>query len=144
VTTAKRTPYTQILLVLGVGILIGALGQDALSASRPRTKVTTLKTQDLKSIDGKAVQIITLDVDPLGDAPVHKHPGDVFGYVISGEYEVGIDEDPAKVFKAGEIFYEPDGVVHRVGRNPDKKTPAKVVVFMLLDEGKPATMLHRH
>ncbi len=140
----KHTPYTLLMVVLGVGILLGALGQEALSASKPRTKVMPLMTQDLKSVNGKAVQIITLDVDPLGDAPVHKHPGDVFGYVISGEYEVGIDDDPAKVFKAGEIFYEPNGVVHRVGRNPSQSDPAKVVVFMLLDEGKPVTTLHRH
>ena len=39
-------------------------------------------------------------------------------YVLEGEYELGIDDQPTKVFKAGETFYEPTGCLHRVSKNP--------------------------
>ena len=49
---------------------------------------------------------------------MHRHPGPGFGYVLEGEYELGIDDQPTKVVKAGGTFYEPTGCLHRVGRNP--------------------------
>ena len=48
----------------------------------------------------------------------HRHPGPVFGYVIEGEYEWAIDDNKAKVLKAGDTFYEPTGCLHRVSKNP--------------------------
>jgi quercetin dioxygenase-like cupin family protein len=44
----------------------------------------------------------------------------VFGYVLEGEYEHAINDEPAKVLKAGDTFYEPTGCLHRVSRNPGK------------------------
>jgi quercetin dioxygenase-like cupin family protein len=40
--------------------------------------------------------------------------------VLEGEYEWAIDDQPARVLKAGETFYEPGGCLHRVSRNPGK------------------------
>ena len=53
------------------------------------------------------------------DAP-HRHAGPVFGYVLEGEYEHAINDEPAKVLKAGDTFYEPTGCLHRVAKNPGK------------------------
>ena len=45
----------------------------------------------------------------------------MFGYVLEGEYEHAIDNEPVKTYKAGETFYEPSGSVHRVAQNPSGK-----------------------
>ena len=37
----------------------------------------------------------------------HRHAGPVFGYVLEGEFEWAIDDQPAKVLKARETFHEP-------------------------------------
>lgn len=50
----------------------------------------------------------------------HRHPGSAIVYVLEGEYELGIDDQPTKIFKAGETFCEPSGSVHRVSKNPGK------------------------
>ena len=42
----------------------------------------------------------------------------MFGYVIEGEYELGIDDQPAKILKAGQTFYEPTMCLHRVYEKP--------------------------
>jgi quercetin dioxygenase-like cupin family protein len=40
--------------------------------------------------------------------------------VREGEYEWAIDDQPAKVLKAGETFFEPTGCLHWVSKNPGK------------------------
>ena len=54
----------------------------------------------------------------------------MFGYVLEGEYEWAIDDQPAKVLKAGETFYEPGGCLHRVTSNPGK-VKTRVVAWVL-------------
>jgi quercetin dioxygenase-like cupin family protein len=50
----------------------------------------------------------------------------VFGYVLEGEYEHAMDDEPAKTSKAGETFYEPSGSVPRVAQNPSDKTRTRL------------------
>jgi quercetin dioxygenase-like cupin family protein len=50
---------------------------------------------------------------------------------LEGEYELGIDDEPTKVFKAGETFYEPTGCLHRVSRNPSAKGQTRLIAVVL-------------
>ena len=61
----------------------------------------------------------------------HRHAGPIFGYVLEGEFELGLDDQPVKTLKAGETFYEPTGILHRVSRNPNAKTRTRVLAVIL-------------
>jgi quercetin dioxygenase-like cupin family protein len=61
----------------------------------------------------------------------HRHPGPVFGYVFEGEYEWAIDDNKARVLKAGDTFYEPTGCLHRVSKNPSDKNKTRVLAVVL-------------
>jgi quercetin dioxygenase-like cupin family protein len=61
----------------------------------------------------------------------HRHPGPGFGYVLEGEYEWAVDDQPAKVLKAGETFYEPTGCLHRVSKNPSAKGKTRILAVVL-------------
>jgi quercetin dioxygenase-like cupin family protein len=61
----------------------------------------------------------------------HRHTGPVFGYVLEGEYEHAIDDEPIKKYKAGDTFYEPSGCVHRVARNPSSKARTRLLAVIL-------------
>src|SRR3954447_22278880 len=61
----------------------------------------------------------------------HRHAGPVFGYVLEGEYEHALNDDPVKTYKAGDTFYEPSGCVHRVTRNPSTKSKARLLAVIL-------------
>jgi quercetin dioxygenase-like cupin family protein len=61
----------------------------------------------------------------------HRHPGPAFGYVLEGEFEWAIDDQPAKVLKVGETFYEPTGSLHWVAKNPAAKGKTRVVAAIL-------------
>lgn len=61
----------------------------------------------------------------------HRHAGPVFGYVLEGEYEHAIDDQPVKTYQAGDTFYEPSGCVHRVARNPSGKSRTRLLAVIL-------------
>ncbi len=121
-------------LLLFVGIVLG-LGGMALAHFRDDGEsVKTISAQDIKEkLDGKDAKVTVVEVTiEAGQAGVpHRHPGPGFVYVLEGEYELGIDDQPTKVFKAGETFYEPTGCLHRVSRNPSTKGRTRLIAFVL-------------
>ena len=96
-----------------------------------------LSVKDItEKVDGKKAKATTVEVTlgPGEVEPAHRHPGPAFGYVLEGEYEWAIDDNPAKVFKAGDTFYEPTGCLHRVGKNPSDKNKARFIAVVLHPE----------
>jgi quercetin dioxygenase-like cupin family protein len=77
------------------------------------------------------VTTVEVTLEPGQASHPHRHPGAVFGYVLEGEYEWAIDDQPVKKLKAGDTFYEPTGSLHRVSRNPDDKARARVLAVLL-------------
>src|SRR3954452_15493519 len=86
-----------------------------------------------EKLDGKKARATTVEVtlEPGQASAPHRHPGPAFGYVLEGEYEWAIDDNEAKVLKAGDTFYEPTGCLHRVSRNPSKKGKTRVLAVVL-------------
>jgi quercetin dioxygenase-like cupin family protein len=100
-----------------------------------------LLTQALPDLPGREVRITLLDRGPENASPAHHHPGHhTFGYVVEGSYELGINGQPTRMLKAGDVFYEPPGAIHSVSRNPSKDKPMKIVVFMVADAKNPSTV----
>jgi quercetin dioxygenase-like cupin family protein len=85
--------------------------------------VRELSARDIaEKLDGKETKATAVEVtlEPGQAGAPHRHPGPAFGYVLEGEYEWAIDDQPAKILKVGETFYEPGGCLHRVTKNPGK------------------------
>ena len=120
-------------LVLAAVVVLGAGGLIAARHDDKHEAVKVLTARDIaEKLDGKEAKATAVEVTlaPGEVEPVHRHPGPGFGYVLEGEYEWAIDDQPAKVFKAGETFYEPTGSLHRVGRNPGK-VKTRLVAWVL-------------
>jgi quercetin dioxygenase-like cupin family protein len=122
----------RILLALAVGAGVGGV---ALAHDRENAEaVKVLSARDInEKLDGKDAKATTVEVKlgPGESGAPHRHTGPVFGYVLEGEYEWAIDDNPAKTLKAGDTFYEPTGCLHRVSRNPSKKGKARVLAVVL-------------
>jgi quercetin dioxygenase-like cupin family protein len=99
-----------------------------------KVKVTTLSERDVtEKLDGKLVKatVVEVRIEPGEGSPPHRHAGPVFGYVLEGEYEWGLNDQPVKTLKVGDTFYEPKGSLHRVSRNPNAKTRTRVLAVVL-------------
>jgi quercetin dioxygenase-like cupin family protein len=108
------------LLTLVAGIGVGVAGMTAAQHDQKDPAKTIAARDIIEKLDGKEAKVTFVEVTyEAGQAGKrHRHPGPVFGYVLEGEFEWAIDDQPAKVFKAGETFYEPTGCLHRVTRSP--------------------------
>jgi len=122
----------RILLALAVGAGVGGV---ALAHDRENAEaVKVLSARDIKEkLDGKDAKATTVELtlEPGQAGTPHRHTGPVFGYVLEGEYEWAIDDNPAKTLKAGDTFYEPTGCLHRVSRNPSKTGKTRVLAVVL-------------
>src|SRR5436309_225347 len=93
------------LIALAVGIGIGACGTTAAHDHDDGEEVKVLSATDVKEkLDGKGATatVVEVTIEPGQSGVPHRHPGPGFGYVAEGEYELGIDDQPTKVLKAGE------------------------------------------
>ena len=123
------------LLTLAAGIGVGVAVTFAADHDHHKAvKVTQLSQRDIiEKLDGKAASATVVEVtfEPGQKDSPHRHTGPVFGYVLEGEYEHAIDDEPVKTYKAGDTFYEPTGCVHRVAANPSNKTKTRLMVVIL-------------
>ena len=110
-------------LAMAVGIALGAAGAIAAVHDEEPQSVKVLAAREIaEKLDGEEATATAVEVtiEPGKAGVPHRHPGPAFGYVLEGEYEWGVDDQPAKVLKAGDTFYEPAGCLHRVSRNPGR------------------------
>jgi quercetin dioxygenase-like cupin family protein len=122
-------------LILAAGVVLGIGGHTpAGDHGHGKAKVTTVSARDVvEKLDGKDARATTLEVTlgPGQASAPHRHPGAVFGYILEGEYEWAINDQPVKKLKAGDTFYEPTLSLHRVSRNPSAATRTRLLAVML-------------
>ena len=110
-------------------------------------KVAQLSQREIvEKLDGKDANVTVSEVtfEPGQEDLSHRHAGPVFGYVLEGEYEHAINDEPVKTYKAGETFYEPSGCVHRVARNPSDKSRTRLLAVILHSrDAKEVTLPHK-
>lgn len=122
-----------LLLAAGIGVGAGAGAMKAPHQHDDGEKVKVLSATDIKEkLDGKKAMatVVEVTIEPGQSGVPHRHPGSAIGYVVEGEYELGIDDQPTKVIKAGETFYEPAGCLHRVTKNPGKVKTRLIAVVL--------------
>lgn len=125
-------------LILIVGVVMGVAGLTLAhpdeSVSENGEHVKVLASYDVKEkLDGKDATVTMVEVTfgPGQAGASHRHPGPAFVYVVEGTYELGIDDQPTKIYKAGQSFHEPSGCLHRVSRNPASNGNTKLIAVVL-------------
>ena len=126
---------TVAAFAVGIGVATGGMtlaqhthtGKDAVTVTRLSQR------EIIEKIDGKTatatVEVVTF-APGQKDSP-HRHTGPVFGYVLDGEYQHALDNEPITTFVAGETFYEPSGSVHRVAQNASDTETTRLLAVVL-------------
>ena len=130
----KRTAIL-LLLTLALGVALGMVGHELLSAQPQAIKRTPLQKLDLAGIEGKELNMWISELAPGAASGRHYHPGDEALYVMEGAMTLEYDDKPAVTVKAGESAYNPPKLVHNA-KNAGT-TPVKVVTFMVSEKGQP-------
>lgn len=131
ILVVRHWPFLALAVCVAIGLDGMILAQHTGTGG---VKVTQLSQRDIvEKLDGKDASATVREVtfEPGQKDSSHRHTGPVFGYVLEGEYEHAMDDEPVKTYKAGETFYEPSGSVHRVARNPSDKTKTPLLAVIL-------------
>jgi quercetin dioxygenase-like cupin family protein len=105
------------VMLLAAGTLLVGAGAPAAGADAG-AKVTPVIAEQLPNVPGKTLTAVVVTYAPGGKSGKHHHAGSVFAYVLSGAIRSQVSTGgPAKVYQAGESFFEPPGSEHLVSEN---------------------------
>ncbi|WP_434045316.1 cupin domain-containing protein [Sorangium cellulosum] len=102
-----------------------------------QARVTTLLTEPLAAAPGLEARVLTVELPPGSSSPAHRHPGQIFAYVLEGTVLTGLDGQPPVRYTQGQTWSEAPGQLHSVSRNESATAPAKLLVFFVTEPGKP-------
>lgn len=89
----------------------------------------------IPNAQGKSMVAVIVSYPPGGKSPAHHHAQSAFiyAYVLSGAIRSQVGDEPAKVYRAGEGFYEVPGSHHRISENASDKEPASLLAVFVVD-----------
>jgi quercetin dioxygenase-like cupin family protein len=103
-------------------------------------KVTPVRSEKLPNVPGKSLTAVVVNYAPGGKSASHHHAGSVLAYVLSGSIRSeNSATGPARVYKAGESFFEPPGSEHLVSENASTTEPASLLAIFVADDGAQLT-----
>ena len=101
-----------------------------------RETVTVAADVPIPNLPGKRLISRIVDYPPGGGSASHRHARSAFiyAYVLSGQVRSQVNDEPARVYRAGETWFESPGSHHRVSENASQTEPARLLAVVVLDE----------
>src|SRR5579863_1885142 len=125
---------------VGAAILALTLFAGVGSPAHAQSQAKVARSEKLPNVPGKSVTAVVVTFPPGAKSPPHHHAGSVLVYVLSGEVRSeNSATGPAKVYKAGETFFEPPGSEHLVSENASTTEPASLLAVFVADDGAKLT-----
>jgi len=107
-------------------------------------KVTPVRSEKLPNVPGKSLTAVVVNYAPGGKSASHHHAGSVLAYVLTGSIRSeNSATGPARVYKAGESFFEPPGSEHLVSENASTTEPASLLAIFVADDGAQLTTFEK-
>lgn len=97
-------------------------------------------SKDLQDYPGKEGLMLSVEYEPGGSSPIHRHDAHAFVYVLEGSIVMQVKGDEEITVAPGETYYESPSDIHLVSRNASKTNPARFVVVLLKNKDAPAVI----
>lgn len=103
--------------------------------ARFRETVTVGANEPIPNLPGKRLISHIVDYPPAGGSAPHRHARSAFiyAYVVSGEIRSQVESEPARVYRAGEAWFESPGSHHPVSVNASDTEPARLLAVVIVD-----------
>ncbi|HZY32055.1 MAG TPA: cupin domain-containing protein [Candidatus Methylomirabilis sp.] len=125
-------------VALAVGIAVGAMGTQGLSAPQGPVERTVLLETDLAGMDGKEGFVILAEIAPGAVTGKHSHPAHEFAYVLEGDGTLEVEGKPPVPLKPGVAIHQPPGQVHN-GKNASTTAVLKILAVYIAEKDQPLT-----
>ena len=130
-----RTKYLWLVLIAIATVVSPVFAQNV-------EQVKPIFEHVIPNIEGKRMVAVVETYPPRSKTQAHHHAKSAFiyAYVLSGAIRSQVGDEPAKIYQAGEDFYELPGSHHRISENASDKVPATLLaVFVVNSKDNPLT-----
>ena len=100
-----------------------------------RETVTVAADELIPNLPGKRLVTHIVDYRPGASSASHRHARSAFiyAYVLSGEVRSQVDDEPVRVYRPGETWFERPGSYHRVSENASNTKSARLLAVFIVD-----------
>jgi quercetin dioxygenase-like cupin family protein len=100
-----------------------------------RETVTVAADQPIPNLPGKRLVSFLVEYPPSASSAPHRHARSAFiyAYVLSGEIQSQVDDEPARIYRPGESWFESPGAHHRVSANASNTESARLLAVFIVD-----------
>ena len=119
-----------------VPLVVAAIAVGASPAiAQNREQVSVVFEHALPNAEGKRIVAVVVSYPPAGKSRPHHHAASAFIYarVLAGAIRSQIGNDPAKVYHAGDDFYEMPSSHHAISENASDTEPASLLAVFIVD-----------
>jgi quercetin dioxygenase-like cupin family protein len=110
-------------------------------AAPPRSVGKDLMVKGLPDFPGREVLVRANEYPPGTSNPPHRHDAHVFLHILEGQLIVQLKGGAPVTLNAGDTYYESPTDIHVMSKNPSATTSVKALIFMVKEQGAPATTL---
>lgn len=130
--TTRSIALVAAALFIGGGLAIGVARAHDTS---PGETVTEAANEAIPNLPGKRLISLIVDYAPGARSAAHHHAKSAFiyAYVVSGAVRSQVDDEPTRVYRAGEVWFEKPGAHHRVSANASDTVPARLLAVFIVD-----------
>jgi quercetin dioxygenase-like cupin family protein len=101
-----------------------------------RETVTVAADEPIPNLPGKRLVTHIVDYPPGASSVPHRHGSAfVYAYVLSGAVRSQVNDEPVRVYRPGETWFEKPGSYHRVSANASDTEPARLLAVLIADAG---------
>jgi len=99
-------------------------------------KQETVLKSNLASVPGKEGTVLRVELPKAWVGDWHYHTGDVFVYVVSGQFVIDVQGQGRKQFGPGAVYHEAVNATMQA-RNPSSAEPTSLILFQVGGKGEP-------
>jgi quercetin dioxygenase-like cupin family protein len=116
-------------------ILVAAAAALMLPTIASAQTATVIASEPIPNVPGKRLVSIVVDYPPGTSSVPHRHAGSAFiyAYVVSGSIRSQVDDEPVRVYKTGEFWFENPGAHHRVSANGSDTESSRLLAVFIVD-----------
>ena len=120
---------------LSLAVAIGIAPAAATAADDNQDAIAEVFNHAIENIPGKSLIAVEVNYQPGEKSTAHRHEESAFimAYVVSGAIRSQVEGEPARVYAAGQTWYEDPGAHHVVSENASETEPAKLLAVFVVD-----------
>ena len=118
---------------------------EGIEGQKPATAAKPLAQRDAPAVNLEGWQMTASEVSyaPGQMSGRHRHPGFVVGYVLEGQYQFAVNDNPPATLGVGQMFFESfdkPNEVHAVSGNASTTQPCRILAIVFTKKGDPITI----